>query len=543
MAFLTCDRKRVIDLCPMGAKGGPVANSSARARSTPIATFVLLASFAAGLGALSAHRAAAVGACPKDTIAVGVGASIQKIVDAAPEGASFCIKSGVHRLQTILPKNRQKFFGDKGAVLNGARLLDHFDRSGDFWVAPGPEERAPAYGVCLGSRPACNNPHALFVDDAPFALVTRLDQLTAGKYFIDYDRGLIYLMDNPKGRKIELAAARVAIGSNGARDVTVRSLIVEKYASLPQRGAVYGDLDAHATGWLIEGNEVRFNSGAGILVGANGVVRGNKVHHNGQLGVHPQDRNVLIENNEIAYNNIYGFDATWEAGGLKAARMTGLTIRKNYVHHNQGPGLWCDIECRDVLYESNRVEFNADAGIFHEISFTATIRSNRMRFNGCGGEQRGRQWFWAAEILVAGSGNVEVHGNVMQVGSDGTGIALVDQGRQTADGRGYYRTEHNFVHDNDVTFTGKHGKYGAVSDRNADSPNFRMIETGGNRFDRDVFRLPAGGFAATFGWGLGVYDFEGFRAVGQELNGRIAMGRPSAAGAGVLSTGTRPVGC
>jgi Right handed beta helix region len=496
----------------------------------PTAVLLLLASFAAGFGALSVRKTADAGSCPTGAIAVGVGASIQPIVDAAPEGAAFCIKSGVHRLQTILPKNRQKIFGAGGAVMNGARLLDRFARSGPFWVAQGPAARVPDHGVCLSSRPVCNNPHALFVNDTPLALVTRLDELSHGKYFIDYNQGLIYLTDDPKGKKIELATAQVAIASNGARDVTVKNLIVEKYASLAQRGALYGDLDSQATGWLIEGNEVRFNSGAGVLVGANGVVRGNKVHHNGQLGVHPQIGNVLVENNEIAYNNIYGYDATWEAGGLKAAKMAGLTLRANYVHHNQGPGLWCDIECRDVLYEHNRVEFNADVGIFHEISFAATIRNNHVSFNGCGGEQRSRQWFWAAEILVAGSANVEVFGNIVKAGSDGVGIALVDQGRQTADGRGYYRTEHNFVHDNDIAFTGRSGKYGAVSDTRAGSPNFRIIETGDNRFDRDIFRFPADGFTAVFGWGQDLYNFEGFRLLGQELNGRVVTDRSSRRG-------------
>jgi hypothetical protein len=459
-------------------------------------------------------------ACPPGAIPVGVTDSIQPIVDAAPEGASFCLQSGVHRMQTIRPKHRQKYFGENGAVLNGARLLDRFVRSGPYWVAEGPALRAPVHGLCLRSRPTCNFAEAVFVNDAPLNHVSRLDQMSGGTYFIDYPRRRIYLADDPAGKKVELAVNRVAIASNHARDVVVKNMIVEKYANTAQRGAIYGDLDRLATGWLIEGNEVRFNSGAGVLVGDRGVVRGNNVHHNGQLGIHPQGRDVLVEGNEIASNNIYGYDATWEAGGLKAAGVVGLTIRGNHVHHNQGPGLWCDIGCRNVVYESNSVEFNADAGIFHEISFDATIRNNQVRFNGLGGEQRGHQWFWAAEILVAASAKVEVYGNVIVAGPEGVAIALVDQGRRTPDGRDYYRTEHNHIHDNDIAFTDSSGKFGAVSDTSFVSPNFSIIEDGDNRFDRDTFRFPPSGPIATFAWGHKIYDFDGFRALGLEANSR-----------------------
>ena len=56
------------------------------------------------------------------------------------------------------------------------------------------------------------------------------------------------------------------------------------------------------------------------------------------------------------------------------------------MHDNDGPGLWCDIECRNVVYENNLVENNQHIGIFHEISFKAVIRNNVVRHNGSGNE-------------------------------------------------------------------------------------------------------------------------------------------------------------
>ena len=68
-----------------------------------------------------------------------------------------------------------------------------------------------------------------------------------------------------------------------------------------------------------------------------------------------------------------------------------MTLRNNHVHHNVGPGLWCDINCRDVIYEDNTVGSTTPAAeIFHEISYAAVIRKNTLRQNGEGA----LLWFW-----------------------------------------------------------------------------------------------------------------------------------------------------
>jgi hypothetical protein len=59
---------------------------------------------------------------------------------------------------------------------------------------------------------------------------------------------------------------------------------------------------------------------------------------------------------------------------VKIVLSDGVIFRGNHVHDNVGPGLWCDINCRDVVYEDNLVERNHDSGIFHEISYNAVIR-------------------------------------------------------------------------------------------------------------------------------------------------------------------------
>ena len=53
-----------------------------------------------------------------DTILVYPGDDINSIVYNNPEGTTFIIKSGIHRMQVIWPKNGNTFWGETGAILN-----------------------------------------------------------------------------------------------------------------------------------------------------------------------------------------------------------------------------------------------------------------------------------------------------------------------------------------------------------------------------------------------------------------------------------------
>src|SRR5262249_23133458 len=92
-------------------------------------------------------------ACPPDAVALSPGMSIQAAVEKARPGASFCIKAGVHRLQFVAPKAGQKFFGEPGSVLNGARVLTRFERDGDTWVAPAQTQIGIKHGACDKTHP------------------------------------------------------------------------------------------------------------------------------------------------------------------------------------------------------------------------------------------------------------------------------------------------------------------------------------------------------------------------------------------------------
>ena len=449
--------------------------------------------------------------CPREAIAVEPGASIEAMVVRAGAGAVFCLKNGIHRAQAIRPRPRQRFYGEGRTILNGSRLVADFSREGRYWVASSQFRPGPKHGECLPSAPACDLPAAVFIDEKPLTKVLSKDALANDEFYIDYQSGKFYLRDDPTNRKVEATAAVFAFESTAA-DVLISNITVEKYASAAQKGAIHA---REGAGWIIENCEVRLNSGAGISVGTGSRTRNCDIHHNGQIGIEGHGKDIRIEDNHIWSNNIYGFDPDWQAGGVKIALSDGVTFRGNHVHDNNGPGLWCDIDCRNAVYEGNLVDSNQQMGIFHEISFNAVIRNNVVRHNG-GGK---RSWFWGADITVAASEDVEVTGNTLTVAAGGCGIMLIDQGRRTGDGR-KYKTRNNTIRDNVMTFEGA-ACAGGTSDTKPDDENFAIITNGNNRFDGNVYRVPRTSGPARFVWGNDVTDWDGFRGKGLEQSGQF----------------------
>ncbi len=360
-----------------------------------------------------------ISSCPGDALPVEPGASIQMIVDRAGDGAAFCLKDGIHRGQAVRPRNGQRFYGEGRTILNGSRLVSDFRRRGAWWTAANPFPPGPVHGECLPTAPACNRPETLFIDDRPLKRVLARQSLVPGTFHVD-DDGMIYLADDPTSRKVEATVAAFAFES-AASDVTISNVVVEKYASLAQKGAIHS---REGRAWIIENCEIRLNSGAGISVGSGTRVRHCDVHHNGQIGIEGNGHDIRIEKNRIRRNNTRGFDPAWEAGGVKIAECEGVVFSENHVSDNEGPGLWCDIDCRNVVYEKNLVENNRYVGILHEISFAAVIRDNVLRHNGAAD----RSWFWGADITLSASQDVTVTGNKLTVEPGGCGIVLIDQG-------------------------------------------------------------------------------------------------------------------
>ena len=378
-------------------------------------------------------------------------------------------------MRPITPKDRQRLVGEPGAILSGAQVVTEWTQTDGAWRATGYLPSQPfVHGECIDGYRGCQYAEAVFYDNRQLWRVDTRDELAPGRFFEDYDANSIWIADDPSQRIVEVARTEAAV-TGESRDVLVEGLIIEKFANPAQRGAVH----AQGPGWRIQNNDVRLNHGHGVFSdSAGGEVVGNRLHHNGQLGLGGDGDNEVVTNNEIDNNNTAGFDMLWEAGGMKWFSSTGLRVSDNDVHHNNGPGLWTDINNIHATYERNFVHNNTSHGIFHEIGYSAIIRNNRIVDNG--GAELLRAW-GDAGIRVAASRDVEIYGNVL-IGNTNAIMLIQQQRSDSPSGYGPHELDNIIVHDNDVTMTDN--VTGMVSDNGDDGLQSRNI-----RFSNNTYRL------------------------------------------------------
>jgi len=409
------------------------------------------------------------------------GENIQSVMKGYAPGTTFRLKSGVHRMQTIEPRDRDTFIGESGAILSGARLLTDFVPSGRFWVAHGQTQQGERTNRfrCHPAYPLCGIPEDLFINDERLELVASLDEVgppkwgdSPGQWFFDYDNDAIYISYDPTLLKVETSVSWMGFAPTGDY-VTISGLIIEKYATMAQIGAIHGQ---EKKGWRIIGNEIRKNHGSGVRIGTGSEVIRNYIHNNGQLGLFGIGDNILVEGNEIFANNYAHYLDRWEGGGAKFFEGRNLVVRNNYSHHNDGPGLWSDYDCIDTLYEYNLAEDNTEMGIFHEIGYRAVIRYNIVRRNGFGYPD----WIAGAGILVAGSPDVEVYGNLVEGNADGIGGMQQDRG---SGAYGPHELNNLWVHDNVII--NNSGWSGVAQDINDQS----YFISRNNRFTNNTYDL------------------------------------------------------
>jgi hypothetical protein len=383
----------------------------------------------------------------KARVSVSPETTIQDVVNTNPPGTTFVLQAGVFRMQSVTPKNGDIFEGQHGAVLNGSLQLTSFRRSGRYWMVTGQTHYGAPNGTCLPGHSGCKYPQDLFFNSVPLQRVEAPSDVAAGKWYFDYAAGKVYFVDDPTGKTVEISVTTHAF-SGSASNVTIKGLTIEKYAVPAQDGPIscYGITNVClGLGWTIESNEIRLNHGGGIRLASNQVIKSNYIHHNGQEGLTGSGSNVLIQDNEIAFNNTLGFDFGWEAGGAKFSDMTNLVVQGNYVHDNKGPGLSLDYQCYNWIIQGNRTSRNYIAGILDEISYDGLTRYNIIENDASYPGNTDPSMWYACAIAVSASSNADIYGNTLINNSNG--ICAVSNSRGSGN-RGAFEVHDLSVHDN-----------------------------------------------------------------------------------------------
>jgi hypothetical protein len=210
--------------------------------------------------------------------------------------------------------------------------------------------------------------------------------------------------------------------SNGDQsDVTIEYLTVEKYQPDGNSAAINPDSN---TGWTVRYNTITLNvPGAGVILGADNVLKDNCLTLNGQYGFQSEDSdswgedaltggpyNLTVSGNEISYNDTCDFSGLlnnsaigWshhnpvpaqyrnshcgavegdgDQGGFKLWRTNGATIEGNYIHNNWGVGGWADTNNANTTWVNNTITDNESSGITEEISYNFSITHNFIAGN------------------------------------------------------------------------------------------------------------------------------------------------------------------
>jgi parallel beta-helix repeat protein len=333
---------------------------------------------------------------PANTV-VCPGESIQAAVDANTTDTEFTIKAGVHRLQTVVPKGGNVFNGEDGAVLSGAIVLTQFQKDGALWFVDGQTQGGTeGEGACYTGTgneaglfknwPRCRYLEDLYFDDVPLRHVASLSEVSSGTWFFDYVADRIYFADDPSGHKVETSVAPGAFHgvTVGGDHVTIRGLIIEKYAS---EGAIHF---TNHEGWLIENNEIRLNHGGAVVTATepSTIIRGNHLHNNGSGVEMFEPRAATVENNEIAYNantdGWPGYTAVYRMG-MHVIGSTDLIVRLNHVHDNGGHGIRLTGGNANYAVTQNTVERNQYHGVMLHTSCGGEASANEVHNNGLGG--------------------------------------------------------------------------------------------------------------------------------------------------------------
>jgi hypothetical protein len=194
-----------------------------------------------------------------------------------------------------------------------------------------------------------------------------------------------------------------------ASDVTIEYLTVQNFVSPTDQIVVNHDGGAN---WLIEYDLLQNNKGGAVATGNGGTITNNCLSHNDQYGFQGWDNNIAITNNDIAFNNPNGYydlpGSTVQcgcSGGGKFWGATNATVTGNYVHGNNGVGLWADTDNAGFLISDNYISNNWSEGIMYEISYNAQITSNTLIGNAIGmGSSQDTPGFPDGAIYISESG-------------------------------------------------------------------------------------------------------------------------------------------
>ena len=325
--------------------------------------------------------------------------TLAKALQSARPGSTIVLRGGTYRTSAKVGKKLtlQAYPGEK-PWLKGSVVVKDWVADGGKWRKDGWQHNFPrnmGREYINPKYPLAGNRDMVYVNGQALKQVGSREQVSPGKFYVDYGRNQLYIGSNPRGKTVEATALESGLTIWNANGTNILGLGFAHYAD--------NALALGAANATLENNTFAWNGIYGVMTNGNpnNIIRGNTFSYNGRAGLRAsRAERLLLENNTISHNNIEQFAITWDGAGAKITESDGLVARRNIIEKNRSTGLWLDRAVTNAKVVHNIARHNDVIGIFFEMSHKAIIGSNVSHDNGIG-------------IMVSNASNAKVYNNTM----------------------------------------------------------------------------------------------------------------------------------
>jgi len=251
------------------------------------------------------------------------------------------------------------------------------------------------------------NNDMVFVDGKLLQSAGWEGELGEASYYVDYDKGYVYLGTDPAGKEVEITAHDVALHrpsravhgkESDRKGPTIRGITFTQYAfraidiedRKPSTGPNEEPTDdpvgvsprsehgKQVVGTTLENVTISFTSRvAGYFRGDDLVIRNSLVSDTGTEGIYLiGSSGSLLERNIVRRNNIEQLTGYYPSAVKIFNQSHDVVVRDNLViEHPHSNGVWYDVGNVDGVFVDNHVE-GALIGFFFEISKGALVAGN-----------------------------------------------------------------------------------------------------------------------------------------------------------------------
>jgi Right handed beta helix region len=332
--------------------------------------------------------------------------SLEAAIERVVTGDAIILRDGTYRTGNLRLNQGVTLqpYRNERPVLKGTRVAIEWERLRDgLWRTPWKElfpsapqdwwrrereaSRTPLYKF---------NNDMIFVDGKLLDAVGWAGEVNRGSYWIDYEKGYIYIGVDPEDKLVEITAFDSALvrttgdvhgKSSDRKGSTIRGITFTQYAYRaieiegkdPEGVSPEAEHGKDVVGSTFEHCTFSFCSRvAGYFRGDQLTIRNCLVTDSGTEGIYILSSNdVLLERNIITRTNIENITGYYASAVKIFNQCYRVTCRENLVidNGNGSSGIWYDVGEVDGVFVNNWIE-RTDNGFFFEISQGAICAGN-----------------------------------------------------------------------------------------------------------------------------------------------------------------------